>query len=116
MSPVHDDHEIRCGAKLMDDDGLPKLDENGNQKRCDTTIRYEDHGTYLQHVPSDLRDRYEAAALKLVCPACGEVHYRCPVCADSKTPGYFRGETTNDLIACHNCNAQEAARQTRRGH
>jgi predicted RNA-binding Zn-ribbon protein involved in translation (DUF1610 family) len=109
---VHDDLEIRCGAELQYDDGETVLNKHGNPERCDATIRYEEHGTFLSSVPADLRDRYEAAVLKLVCPACGEAHYRCPICTDADgAPGWFRGESTGEMLACHNCNAQEAARQ-----
>lgn len=58
------------------------------------------------------------------CSECGE-GLPCPVCQagaydeendnDTCPPGYFRGESTGDCIACHFCNHREVVRKQRRG-
>lgn len=90
-----------------------------------TELTFEEHGRYVQHLSgaddrgTDLRDRFQQSALRFDCPDCGRTHYVCPVCSepddsdDNSPPGWFRGDSTGDQIACHNCNAKEAARQTR---
>ena len=85
-------------------------------------LTFEEHGRFLSSVHgtddrgTSLRERFEAAALRFDCPECGRRYFMCPTCSDPdehSSPGWFRGESTGDMIACHNCNAAEAARQRR---
>lgn len=103
----HDDKILRCTA------------ETDDASVCDTEIEYSEHGTYQEPLAgtdrrgTPLRDRFERSALRFKCPDCGAVHHACPVCYGDGTPGWFRGATSGEMIACHNCNSGEAARQRR---
>lgn len=115
----HADLMIRCGARLTDDDGEPVLNEHGNQTICDTEMVGSQHAEFVKNPHgedrhgNDLQKRFVQDALKFTCPDCGAVTYTCPACADSQSPGWFRGESTGDMIPCHNCNQDEVRRQRR---
>ena len=96
---VHSDLVVQCYE--------PTGEENewGNEKLCETTVTYEDD--YVGMVP---HNSMEGKALRLRCPECGKNHDVCPVCEGG---GWYRGESTGKQLACHNCNAGEAARQDR---
>lgn len=117
---AHAGMEINCHAERTDEEGEPILNDHGNPELCDAVLNWNDHGRYVQHPRGEdrngtrLEDRFEQSALRFDCPDCGAVHWRCPVCSDEGgAPGWFRGESTGDMLACHNCNAKEAARQQR---
>jgi len=115
---AHNGKTVRCFHDDRDD-----LDVDIDDTDADPAVlTFEDHGRYVQH-PSgtddrgtDLRDRFQQSALRFDCPDCGRTFWMCPVCSDpddTSAPGWFRGESTRELIACHSCNATEAARQKR---
>lgn len=112
----HAGKTVRCGTAL-DDDGDPAPDDANPGKFpsvCDTELTFEEHGRYVSSLPGSVRDRFQQSALRFDCPECGGVTWVCPVCSDeddNTPPGWFRGDSTGDQLACHNCNAQEAARQ-----
>lgn len=97
-------------------------DDDSVDTREPTTLSFEEHGRFMRHLSgkdrfdTPLRERFESAALRFDCPTCGQQHYLCPICSDEDgtgPPGWFRGESSGEMIACHNCNAAEAARQER---
>lgn len=105
---AHAGKRVRCVAETGD------TNEHGNPVLCETTLTFEEHGRFVRSDPRP--DGFEAAALRFDCPECGAERWLCPVCSEqdeNSPPGWFRGESTGDLIACHNCNAAEAARQDR---
>jgi len=119
---VHADLELRCGAKLTDDDGEQILNDHGYPAVCDTTMNGADHATFVRSPGgtdrhgTPLRERFTRDALKFRCPDCGAVKWACPVCSgEDGGPGWFVGESSGDRLACHNCNEREAARQRRGG-
>jgi hypothetical protein len=125
---------FRCGGILTDDDGEELTEEvptdarhpdhPGSRRivekpvRCETTLKYPDH--YQRQVKGrEAREAgYQNAAMRFVCPDCGNVAYRCPICSDGEGPsGWFRGESTGEQIPCHNCNQHEIqARRRHHGH
>jgi len=93
-----------------------------------TELTFEEHGRFVSSPRGEdrhgtpVRSRFESSALRFNCPDCGVVRWVCPVCSDHLDPddtgahnaaGWFYGESTGDALACHNCNAKEAARQAR---
>lgn len=117
---VHADSTLTCHGTLTDEDGEPITNENGNPKTCNTQLNGEDHATFVSNPRGednygvDLRDRFTRDGVRWDCPNCGKTHWTCPVCYDEDgANGWFRGESTGELIACHNCNEKEAARQSR---
>lgn len=129
MTDAHSGKTVRCGGELTDEEGEPLVREQelpdnhpdapGTHEvvqRCDTILEYDEHGRYVSSPPASVRDRFESSALRFDCPDCGNTTWVCPVCSDeddNSPPGWFRGESTGEQIACHNCNAKEAARQSR---
>lgn len=127
MNDPHSGKRMRCGGELLDENDEPitrgqQLPENhpdapGTQEVtqcCDTELNYDEHGRFASSVPGRVRDRFEASALRFDCPDCGNVTWMCPICSDqddNAPPGWFYGESTGEQIACHNCNATEAAMQ-----
>lgn len=117
---AHNGKTVRC----YHDDDAPGIDVDldVDDDLEPTELTFEDHGTYVQNLGgtddrgTDLRDRFQQSALRFDCPDCGRRHFMCPVCSDpdeNTAPGWFRGESTGESLACHNCNAAEAARQRR---
>lgn len=116
MSDAHTGKQLTC--RHPDDDSIDDL----------TTLDFDRHGRYVQSPRGEdrhgtaLRDRFEQSALRFDCPDCGATRWVCPVCSDHlkddadrnahRAAGWFYGESTGDALACHNCNAAEAARQT----
>ena len=97
MNDAHKDLSVRCHN--------PTGEENewGNQERCGTDVTYEDHFKGLVR-----RQGWEGQALRLRCPDCGKNHTVCPVCHGG---GWFRGESTGQMMACHVCNTREYQRE-----
>jgi len=112
------DYERPCGAQL--DEKMTKTIEPGDHpnapdepqevetfKHCQETLTFAEHYQGMRHV-----EGYGAKVHALRCPTCGEVHGVCPVCTDEEgAPGWYRGESTGEMLACHVCNQQEYARQ-----
>ena len=132
---VHADLHLSCGAKLRDDDGdvltrttdLPDNhpDAPGTHEQphfCGTQMVGRDHATFVQTPRGKdrhgnlLRDRFQQDALRFTCPDCGADSWVCPVCSGDGAPGWFRGDSTGDLLPCHNCNMEEVQRQRRDPH
>lgn len=97
---------------------LDETNEHGNPKLCEAELNEEDHGQFIRSPRGEdrhgtrLEDRFEMGCIRLTCPECGTVHHVCNMCHDEDGgPGWYRGESTGDLLACDNCNAREAARQ-----
>lgn len=118
----HADSTLRCHADLTDDDGEPIENEHGYPKQCGTEMTGSQHATFVRSPRGEdshgqrLEERFTASALRWDCPSCGATLWTCPICFDtSGPPGWFRGESSNQQLACHNCNAKEAARQQRGG-
>jgi hypothetical protein len=74
--------------------------------RCGTTVTYEDDYKGMVR-----QEGWEGKGLRLRCPDCGTNHTVCPICHGG---GWYRGESTGNMLACHCCNPSEAARQMRR--
>lgn len=114
----HEDIEFRCPGRLDETEEvqvirkMEKVTEE-RQKLCDTLLTYDDNYVTMTRGSAARREGFSDSALVFDCHECGHRTLICPVCGDSDTPGYFRGETTGELIACHNCNMEEAIRQTR---
>ena len=95
----HSGMTIRCGAEL------DEKNEWGNHERCDTEVSYdEDYKGLVHH-----RD-WEGRGLRLRCPECGKNHTICPMCHGG---GWYRGESSDKMLACSNCNVEEYTRQER---
>jgi len=115
----HADYETRCttvvGTQMQEQQTAPdgEVREVETNEHCGTTLTYADHYVGMAGTTTARQEGYEQDALKFRCPDCGELEYRCPICSDSGQPGWFRGESTGDMLACHNCNAAEAQRQQR---
>jgi len=118
---AHNGKTVRCFHDDRDD-----LDVDIDDTDADpTSLTFEEHGRYVQHLSgaddrgNDLRDRFQQSALRFDCPNCGRRHFMCPLCSepddsdDNSPVGWFRGDTTGEQIACHNCNQREVARQRR---
>lgn len=97
---------------------LDEQNEHGNQKVCDTELSEEEHGQFLKHPRGEdrfgnrLEDRFQMGCIRLTCPDCGTVHHVCNMCFDADgANGWYRGESTGEMLACDNCNHREAARQ-----
>jgi hypothetical protein len=106
---AHAGKSIRCAGETGE------TNDHGNPVSCGRTLTFGDDGGFVRVDPRP--DGFEAGALRFDCPDCGSTHWLCPVCSDqdgeNSPPGWFRGDSTRELIACHNCNAAEAARQQR---
>lgn len=110
MTDAHAGKSVNCYGPLDDDD------DNHDQR----TLTYEENGRFVRSPPSDAG--VESSALRFDCPECDRVVWVCPVCSEHlkddadnphHAPGWFYGDSTGEAIACHNCNAAEAARQSR---
>jgi DNA-directed RNA polymerase subunit RPC12/RpoP len=116
-SNPHAGLEFTCPTKVGEpqtrtvEHGDGETHEETYRERCGTTLTYEDDYIGMARTTEARKNGYEETALKFRCPDCGDISYRCPICADSNRPGWFKGESSGDLLACHNCNAKEAARQ-----
>ena len=117
---THADSTLRCHGDVTDDDGEPIMNDHGHPQTCGTELTGEDHATFVRSPRGEdshgqrLEDRFQQDALRWDCPDCGATLWTCPVCYDDRGgPGWFVGDSTGDMLACHNCNAQEAARQSR---
>lgn len=97
MNDAHADLELYCREPT------DETNDYGNPEMCDTEVTYEDHFKGMVR-----RDGWEGKALRLRCPECGKNHTICPVCEGG---GWFRGEDTGKMLACHVCNQQEYAAQ-----
>lgn len=103
-----DDRDItfRCYNQIETDD------EDEPVTACDTEITEPDHKVGM--VRTEAREHGMEQALKFICPGCGKAHFICPVCFDAEgSTGWFRGESTGKMLACHNCNQREYERQRR---
>lgn len=116
----------RCGAETgetrtvereipvgRDDDGGHRTEvrEIEQAVRCDGRIGRE-HYAGMRHA-----EDYEGKVHAFKCPECGTIRHVCPVCTGAPGgPGYFRGESTGAMLACHVCNPREYARQQRDPH
>jgi len=122
---VHAELQIRCGARLTDDDGEPIENDHGNQEVCSAELTGTEHARFVQSPRGEdrhgtrLQERFTQSALKFTCSDCGAATWVCPVCSedgDNTPPGYFRGDSTGDQLPCHNCNMEEVQRQRRDPH
>jgi len=117
-SSPHSDLEFDCPATLDQTEEVMMIDRESGEKRpveqpkrCRATITYDDHYVGMSSHTEARKQGYEGKALKFRCPDCGEITLLCPVCADSNTPGWYRGESTGEMLACHNCNHEEYVQQ-----
>lgn len=79
-----------------------------NDGECDAELSADDY-VGMRHM-----DGFEGKVHAFRCPECYETRAVCPVCTgEDGAPGWFRGESTGDMLACHVCNAREAAAQHR---
>jgi hypothetical protein len=97
MNDAHTDLEIRCYNETGE------TNEYGNPETCETTVTYEDDYSGMVS-----KRGYEGRILRLRCPECNMAHDVCPVCHGG---GWFRGESTGEMLACHVCNQAEYAAQ-----
>jgi len=78
-------------------------------KRCGAELTMAEHYEGMGHVSG-----FEGRVHVLRCPDCGKTHGVCPVCTgEDSAPGWYRGESTGEMLACHVCNQREYARQRR---
>jgi len=99
MSDFHQDLTIRCGAEL------DETNEWGNPERCDAEVSYaEDYKGLVG------RREWSGEGLRLRCSECGKNHTICPMCHGG---GWYRGETSNKMLACHVCNTEAYHEQER---
>jgi len=111
MTDAHEGKTVRCGGELATDEG--------DRSHCDKKLTFEEHGQFVSS--GYPRDRFEGAGLRWDCPDCGNVLWTCPICTDDddRSPaGWIDSENERgefEQIPCHNCNAEEVARQRRQG-
>lgn len=109
---THNGKTVTCHGPLDDD----------AETHEGVTLTFEDHGRFVRSPPRS--EGFESSALRFDCPECGRTVWVCPVCSDHlkdgadayRAPGYFRGETSGEVIPCHNCNQSEVAAQRARGY
>lgn len=120
MADAHAGITVRCPGEVGEPEETEQEFSDGTTRtvkqvpRCQTKLTWEEHGQFVRTPPGEVRDRFEQSALKFTCPDCGHVTWKCPVCSDpdeNTPPGWFRGEDTGEQLPCHNCNAEEVARQ-----
>lgn len=105
-----------CNAQLDEEN------EYGNPKICETKLDEEQHGRFVKNLAGKdrfgnrLSNRFQMGCIRLDCPNCGTVHHVCNVCHGSGPAGYYQGESSGKMLACDNCNSEEATRQKRDSH
>lgn len=94
------DYKRHCGA------------ETGDDEWCDAELTFSENYAGMRHMPN-----YEGKVHALKCPKCGELQGVCPLCTgEDGGPGWYRGESTGDMLACHVCNHREYVAQRRDPH
>jgi hypothetical protein len=99
LNDAHIGLEVRCDKETGEEN------EWGNPELCDNILTYEDDFSGLVR-----KQGWEGRALRLVCDECGNSTLVCQVCHGG---GWYKGESTGKLLACHVCNTREYWQQQR---
>lgn len=95
--------------------------EDEDASECNTKLNSSENGEFINNPKGTdkngirLENRFQMGCVKITCPNCDTVHYRCNMCySNDGTPtGWYVGDSSGETIPCDNCNEEEVARQNR---